>query len=157
MTQLKATSRTIITILCVAGITSFCIANDIGKTIHKKYVQCDSTKINNGAVLIFFTDSTFVNYGILKDLKNQEAHIWYTAGKWKTKEQTMLCTAVPGLFDRAVITNEIKMSYKTRIDHRLVQNYYEFVEESYTPLPFTVNGLNATDPMKQIQYKIESH
>jgi hypothetical protein len=155
MLELKTSSKIIITLLCMICANAFCISKDFGKTIYKKYIQSDSTEINNGAILILYTDSTFINYGILRDSKNQEAYIWYTVGKWKAKDQVIMCNSVPSLFHQHEVITEIKASYKTRIDHRLVQNYYEFVNEIYSYFPFTLNDNKAIDKIKHIEYIME--
>jgi len=124
----------------------------IDKEVYKKYRQSDSTAINNAGILVFYTDNTFMNYGILKDLQNQEVYVWYTFGKWTLKNSEIICKTYFEAFNQKRVIDEIKASYRSRLDYRLIDTYYEFVNERYMDYSFMMIKDKVFDSAKKIEY-----
>lgn len=129
-----------------------CYGQVIDKEVYKKYRQYDSTAVNNAGILVFYTDNTFINYGILKDLQNQEAYVWYTYGKWTMKNGEIICKTYFEAFNQKKMIDEIKASYRTRLDYRLIDSYYEFEYERYLDYSFIIMKDKAFDASKKIEY-----
>ena len=138
--------------LLVILVKENCYSQVINKEIYKKYRQADSTAVNSAGILVFYKDNTFINYGILKDLKNYEAYVWYTYGTWTLKNTEMVCKTYFETFNQKKIIDEIKANYKTRPDYRLIDSYYEFTYDRYMDYPFVIMKGKAFDNAKKIEY-----
>ena len=128
-------------------------AQNFGKTVLKKFEQIDSSGTQNGCQLILFSDQSFVNTGIFKDLANQEVFLWYAFGKWVDTNGTISCSSDKTSFKNEDLIAEIKLSYKKRKDYRLIDTYYEFVNEKYKAYTFRIQQLQLLDTEKGISYK----
>jgi hypothetical protein len=132
-----------------------CWSQNFEGMVRDKYVQSTPSLVNNGATLIFYADSSYLNFGILKDTESLEMYIWYSYGTWKVNDNTIACT-VAKTFDAKKIVNEIKFHYRLRPDYRLVDNYYEFASENYNNHIFVIKEHTATDTVKNIEYLLKT-
>jgi hypothetical protein len=138
--------------ISVVFVSAIGFSQDFGKEVYKKFGQTDSASLNSGAVLVLYKDNTFLNYGIFKDLVHQEVYVWYTYGNWKQESGGIVCQSVLGKHDQNVV-EAIKTAYRKRLDYRLIDTYYEFVNEKYSYYSFVLKEENVIDTNKNIEYR----
>lgn len=141
-------------LFCLLGLVlaNTGISQASGKSIFKKYYQSDSLTKNSGGQLFLFDDHTFLNSGIFKDLSHQEVFVWYSTGTWVINGTDIICQSgkTSGSMDELI--DEIKQNYKKRKDYRLIESYYEFVNEKYNQYIFKLVNEKAHDTEKNIEY-----
>lgn len=122
------------------------------KTIYKKYTQKDSASIYRSGQLIFYTDSTFINFGILDNKKALDIYVWYKAGTWSLKGDGLECHAGEKNMKDEDLKKMVKFYYKKHKDRVMIENYYEFVHETYNNETLRVSTEQASDNEKNIAY-----
>jgi hypothetical protein len=132
-----------------------CIGQNFEVGVRNKYVQSTPSLVNNGATLLFYADSTYLNFGILKDTESLEMYVWYSYGKCQVNNDIVTCTSAK-TFDQKKVIAEIKFCYHLRSDYRLIDNYYEFANENYNNRAFPVKENAVTDAAKNIEYVLKA-
>jgi|GEM_PF-4638548 len=122
------------------------------KDIYKKYILRDSASIYKSAVLLFYADSTFINFGILDNKRDLDLYVWYKAGSWNVKNEHIECLANEKAIQPEELKKLIKYYYRKHRDRVLIENYYEFVYENYSNGTLMVIPGQATDQDKKIGY-----
>jgi len=122
------------------------------KVIYKKYVLKDSGLIHKSAVILFYTDSTFINFGILDNKKELDLFVWYKAGTWILKNNKPECMANEKVMPEEDLKKLVKTFYRRHKDRVLIESYYEFVHESYRNGTLTVSDEQVSDNDKKINY-----
>ena len=138
----------ILCLFCLAGVN----AQSANKEVYKKYILKDSSGVNKSAIIIFYTDNTFLNFGIFDDKKALEIFVWYKEGRWSMNNNTISCSAPEKGKDTEQLKKQIKQYYKTRRDRVLIETYYEFVHEDFRDGQLSVTNEQASDSEKKIDY-----
>lgn len=135
-------------------ITPFIGANaqKIHDNVYKKYILKDTTLINKDCVLLLYNDQTFLNFGLVNNKAENDAYVWYAAGKWNKSDSTIVFNPSYDKIEIETLKKEIKQYYKKRSDYRLIESYYEFVKEFYKERRFRLNNIELEDPKKLIKY-----
>lgn len=135
------------------SLTTLGVYPQSSKYVFKKYIQADSSAIHSAATLILYADSSFINFGILNDKENFDNYIWYTVGTWEiNKEEQIICNSHFEKNSREQCIAFIKENYKKHRDHRMIENYYEFVEERFENLAFPALKNKVLDMSKKFVY-----
>jgi hypothetical protein len=137
-------------ILCTT--IHLCIQGQIDEVnVQKKYVIKDSLN-RNDAVLILYTNGTFINFGLSKTETQKDLSIWYTVGSFLYYEDKVLFKSNPDEINSELILNKIKNYYNLHKDYYLIKNSHRYKREVYKDYPFTVKNNNLLDERKKIEY-----
>lgn len=120
--------------------------------VFKRFVIKDTTGINKDAVLILYDNQSFINFGIINNKAENDAYVWYAAGKWNMTDSSLSLNPQYDLFDTEFLKKDIKAYYKKRSDYRLIESYYEFVKEFYKERRLQLLNVDLTDRKKLINY-----
>ncbi len=148
------TKVTMVFMVLFTGLSGF--SQDYNnKEIYKKYAQEDTTGINRSAILVLYTDKTYLNFGIMNDRENMEMYVWYAYGDWTQKDSEILCKTHYTTVSQDKTIANIKFQYRFRPDYRLIDTYFEFAAERYTDYAMLLIKNKVVDLTKKIEY-IES-
>lgn len=138
--------------ICLFSTKNIVQAQSAKPELIGKYINIDTLSENKDDVLILFKDNTFLNYGIFNNKEEKENYIWYTSGKWIATETKLLFKSIDPVPNSDQLIKSIKNSYRKRLDHLLIENYYEFVKLNYVDHPFTKKEGKLIDESKKISY-----
>lgn len=119
--------------------------------VQKKYVIKDTSN-KNDAVLILYTNGTFINFGLTKTEIQKDLSIWFTVGSFLYYEDKVLFKSNPDESNSALILNKIKDYYNLHNNHYLIKNSHRYKREVYKDYPFMIKNNNLLDERKKIEY-----
>lgn len=118
----------------------------------KMYKSRDTTALNKDAVLILFSNNTFINYGIYFNKGEQDWYVWYTAGRWINSKDKVLMRTYETIENQQQLITDIKNAFQVNKSHSLIEKYYEFVQLNYRDYIVIMDDDLVVDPTKNILY-----
>lgn len=150
MNNSKPHKKIIFTIFLL--IVSFWSFSQISKeNVLKKYILRDSIT-KNDAVLVLYTNGTFINFGLVCNDQEKEWYIWLTSGNYLSLPYKILLKSTLEVDKMNPLLQSIKNHYKYRKDHVLIANDYEFQLETYKDYNLVLSNDKLTDNSKKIVY-----
>lgn len=101
------------------------------QTIVKQYKHEDSIGVNKDISILFYADSTFLNFGLFFDNKIHDSYIWYTFGNFSTENNSVVLNSTDFSKKKEELIRQIKDYYGKRKDHAFIRNYCEFTDTIY--------------------------
>lgn len=97
----------------------------------KRFQSKDTLTTNTNAVLIIYSNDTFINYGIHSNKEENDQYIWYTAGICLQANDKIYLKSFEPLENQEALIADIKNSYLTNRNYGLISRYFEFVQIHY--------------------------
>jgi hypothetical protein len=145
-----------IRVLCLAAflltIEMFHAQQNQTAAIFKKYIVRDTSKFEKDAMLILYTNNTYLNFGIYSNQSENDSYIWYSCGTWQNTDNVLALKTKFDIFESDFLKKGIKFYYKRRKDYVLIDTYYEFVKELYKSKDLKIEKDDLIDTQKTISY-----
>jgi len=133
-------------------LCSSVLAQVVDKDVYKTYILKDTLSIYKTGAILLFTDSTFLNVGVVHDKEKLDVYLWYQTGNWKGSAQNIVFVANEKAMREDEMKKLIKQFYRKHRDHHLINTYYEYVHEKYRIGRMTISGETILDNDRQINY-----
>jgi hypothetical protein len=138
--------------LILLGSTGFRSGTARSSDIYKRYKIKETTAHFKDALLVLYSDHTYVNFGIIYAGVN-DIYVWHSSGSWTEQNKMMVLKKNDGIFDLELLKKDIKRYYKGGPNYRFFKQSFQYISDNFKERAFSYENSELVDNRKNISYR----